>query len=57
MIGVIEMLLQKEVVKKNLILEWTTLRFHLQGFLSMYLLPEMLAFFPKYQNVNVWLYL
>lgn len=57
MIGVIETLLQKEIVLKNLILEGTTLRFHLQGFLSMDFLPEMLDVFPKYQSVNIWLFL
>lgn len=57
MIGVIEMLLQKKVALKILILEWTTLRFHLHGFLSVYFLPEMLPVFPKYQNMNVWLFL
>lgn len=55
MIGVIETLLQKEIVFNILILEGTTLRFHLQGFLSMDFLPEMLDVFPKYPSVNVWL--
>jgi hypothetical protein len=46
------MLLQEEV-PSNLILEWTTLRFYLQGFLSMYILPEMLDVFPKHQTMGV----
>lgn len=51
MISVIEMLLQKEVVK-NLVPEWTTLRFHVHGFLSMYFLWEVLDVFPKYQSMS-----